>query len=131
MIKKFVSHNYKIYVGDYPLIPNNETTNPEITGLGHEPRLFGVRVQLDCIPNNTTNPKHFFDAAQNIQNDVYSNNMDVVRYFKPENVICVKNCCEVEHCGMKPITEHPKYEQWKNELDAGEFVSLFGFDWVK
>lgn len=137
MNTKFVSHDFKVYVGDYCLMPLSNLTNQNVTGLGFQPKLYDFsidpdcteKVELDCIPPSSCNPKNFFDVAESIENDVYSNNMDVVRFFKPENVICVK--VSEGQKTMKPITEHPKYEKWQNEMDSGELVSLFGFDWVK
>jgi len=54
---------------------------------------------------------------------IWTNNAHAVDWFLPENVfVCSKN-------GIKSITEHPKFLQWKDEMLSGEFWSMVGEDW--
>jgi hypothetical protein len=104
---KTVEHDCKVYVGDYD------------AGLMWNPL---------CVPPSTMNPINFYEYANQLRQNVYSNNMDLVRFYRAEQVIVVKK--ENYKTYMKCLTEHPKYEHWKEEMDAGEFASLVGFDWV-
>lgn len=104
---KLVSHNHKVYVGD---------VSGRFLWSG------------DVIPDPYTPPKHFFNLANSQTCDVYCNNMDIVRYYKPENVIVVyiDDVCEYQ----APLTKHPQFEKWCDEMDSGEMFSLFGNKWV-
>lgn len=103
---KLVEHDFVVYVGDYDDV-----------------------LMLQIAPPTTMNPKGFFEYANSLQSHVYSNNMDFVKFYKPENVAVV---CKHDGCmSVRKLTSHPKYEKWKDEMDSGEMVSLFGFDWVK
>jgi len=105
---KLVEHDFVVYVGDYDDI---------------------LMVHPTLAPPLTMNPKDFFECANNMRRSVFSNNMDFVRFYKPENVAVV---CKYNGCmSVRKLTSHPKYEKWKDEMDSGEMVSLFGFDWVK
>lgn len=105
---KLVEHDFVVYVGDYDDV---------------------LMLHPVTAPPTTMNPKDFFEHANSLRRDVYSNNMDFVRFYKPENVAVV---CKYDGCmSVKKLTSHPKYEKWKDEMDSGEMVSLFGFDWVR
>lgn len=107
MVSKLVSHNNKVYVGD---IPNRFLWSG------------------DAIPDCFTPPKNFFSLANSQGCNVYCNNMDIVRYYKPENVIVVyiDDFLEWE----SPLSNHPDFEKWSQEMDSGEMFSLFGNRWV-
>lgn len=107
---KIIEHNYKVYVGDYD---------------------DSIMLHPLCAPPSTMNPVNFYEFANQLRADVYSNNMDLVKFYPPEQVIVVKKY-DSDEVGLykKCLTEHPKYEYWKKEMDAGELVSLFGFNWV-
>lgn len=108
MNNKIVDHNFKVYVGDNPATV--------------------VKLYLRYMPPQNVNPKTFFEHAVEQNCDAYSNNMCYVRYFKPENVIV----CRIADGKMysKSLTECPKFEKWKDEMDSGELFSLFGNEWV-
>lgn len=105
---KLVEHNFVVYVGDYDDM---------------------LMLHPAIAPPSTMNPKDFFDYAKKISQPIYSNNMDFVRFYKPENVMVV--CKENGVLSVRKLTKHPQYEKWKDEMDSGELVSLFGFQWVK
>ena len=100
-----VDHDFKVYVGDY---------------------CDELMVHPALAPPGTMNPKDFFEHANSLRRDVYSNNMDFVRFYKPENVLVV-----YDQLSIRKLTEHPDYEKAKDHgLNSGEMVSWFGFDWV-
>lgn len=111
MNMKTVEHQYKVYVGDYD---DNIMLHPV------------------CAPPSIMNPRDFYNYANQLRCDVYSNNMDFVRFYKPENVIVVKKV--KTPAGSKlfslNLTKHPKFSIWEAEMDSGELTSLFGFDWI-
>lgn len=102
--QKLVNHNSIVFVG--------KPTDALLSVVRMEPPLHMYRGD-------------FFEHACSQKNAVYSNNMDFVRFYPHEQV---KVCWEGH---VKSITEHPKYEKWKNEMDSGEMVSFFGAKWVK
>jgi hypothetical protein len=55
----------------------------------------------------------------------YCNNSILVNYFPAENVIVHS------HQGnTKRLSEHPKWNLWKDELNSGEFWSVVGESWI-
>lgn len=48
---------------------------------------------------------------------------------KPEEVLCM-HLGEDGLSRMAPLTDHPDFERWKDEMNPGEFWSLFGDEWV-
>lgn len=108
MNTKYVEHNFKVYVGDVYMVGVID-----FCGNG------------SIAPDPFCPPHKFFEVANNISCDVYSNNMCLVRFFKPQHVICVSNGI------CKSLDQHPKFEKWKDEMDSGEMVSLFGYKWVE
>jgi hypothetical protein len=102
--------NVKVYVGKW------------------EDRPIGVAV-IPCFEiTKTAHPRDFHKIFENFVSvaviSIFSNNLSVVQLFSPENVMV----CKDGKC--KPLTEHPDYERWKNELDSAEMWSLWGEDWV-
>ena len=104
---KTVEHDFKVYIGDYD---------------------DSLMLHPICAPPSTMNPVNFYEYANQLRQNVYSNNMDLVRFYRHEQVIVVKKQNHQIH--TKCLTEHPKYEYWKEEMDAGELASVFGFNWV-
>ena len=104
---KLVSHNHRVFVGD---IPN------------------AFLWSRDAIPDPFTPPTKFFDLAESQTCNVYCNNMDIVRYYKPQNVIVHLNDDPFEY--QARLCDHPEFEKWKDEMDSGEMFSLFGNKWV-
>lgn len=66
---------------------------------------------------------------ENYQIIATSHSPYLVACMKPEEVLCM-------HLGddglsrMAPLTAHPDFDRWKDEMNPGEFWSLFGDDWV-
>ena len=53
----------------------------------------------------------------------------LLNYLKPEQIrIMATDEQGHAHCGR--LTDHPKFEKWKDELAPGEMWSLFGEKWV-
>lgn len=48
---------------------------------------------------------------------------------KPEEVLCM-HLGEDGLSRMAPLTDHPDFDRWKDEMNPGEFWSLFGDEWV-
>lgn len=109
-----MNHTFKVYVGDY---------DDSLISIERVSRAHSV-----CAPPSTMNPVDFYDHANQQKDDVYSNNMDYVRWYPPEQVMVVSK--QDGEINIKCLVEHPKYEKLKDDLDAGELVSLFGFKWV-
>lgn len=54
---------------------------------------------------------------------------EVVAHMKPEEVLVLALDDEgYSHCAR--MDEHPEFERWKDEMNPGEFWSVFGEDWV-
>ena len=109
---RLVRHSHKVYVGSY-------------LAVGQKDHLGNGQV----APSPYASPDTFYATANNVQGDVYSNNMDFVRYYKPENVICVFETPDGRFL-QKSLIEHPKFNNWEEEMDSGEMVALFGWYWV-
>lgn len=103
-----VKHDYKVFVGDVP---------------------FSVYLDNNVAPSPLLNPSCFYQHACETTRDVYSNNMDFVRFYKPENVMVVRNTDRGEQ-KIKCLTECPGFDKWKDEFDSGEMFSVFGNEWV-
>jgi hypothetical protein len=101
--EKLVKHGHFVYVGQF------------VNGLVSGDKL---------APPLEMYPGDFFEHACSQDCDVYSNNADFIRFYPHNKVKVHWNGVE------KLLTEHPKYETWKNEMDSGELVSLFGCQWV-
>jgi len=98
---KLVKHDHFVYVGQF------------------SPDFVKLAPPLDMYPGD------FFEFACSQNDSVYSNNADFIRYYPHHKV-------KVHWDGIeKLLTEHPKYEKWKDEMDSGEMISLFGAKWVK
>jgi hypothetical protein len=55
--------------------------------------------------------------------DFWTNNVYVVDQFTAENIVC----CGPD--GQKTLDQHPKYNEWMEEMSTGEFWSMFGENW--
>lgn len=99
---------YIIYVGDYEVVSH---------------------LSLMIEPPQTLSPMKFKEYIRKIDYDIYTNNIDLIRWHKPENVIvCLMHDGKPYH---KRLNEHPRYEKFENELDSAELFSLFGNSWLK
>ncbi len=49
--------------------------------------------------------------------------------MQPQEVLCM-HLGEDGLSRMAPLTDHPDFERWKDEMNPGEFWSLFGDEWV-
>jgi hypothetical protein len=87
-------------------------------------------IEMDAAPGLKENPRDFFDLAKSQTGDVYSNNMDFVKYYRPEQVLVRYKHPVHPFFVTKFLTEHPKFEMWADEMDSGEMVSVFGCEWV-
>ncbi|MBK9577353.1 MAG: AAA family ATPase [Fibrobacterota bacterium] len=53
----------------------------------------------------------------------------LVACVQPEEVLCM-NVGDDGLSRMAPLTSHPDYQRWKQDMNPGEFWSLFGDRWV-
>ena len=118
----------RCYVGEWNARPIGSNVDPTVFNLVH--------------------PNDFLKVAEQHKKerpdvDVWTNNPYVVSAFNPEEVFV---CCRFDgdvpavrgdiyrlHRGgivCRPITDHPKYKKWKDEMTPGEMWSLFGERWV-
>lgn len=65
-------------------------------------------------------PRDFKTAVEMLACDIWTNNPYIVGCFSFDRVVV---CTED---GALPLTEHPSFVRWKDELDAGEMWSCFG-----
>lgn len=56
--------------------------------------------------------------------DVWTNHPAAVDLFKAEDILCVGRD-KVE----RNLTDHPQWEQWKDEMSTGEFWTMVGENW--
>lgn len=49
--------------------------------------------------------------------------------MQPQEVLCM-HLGKDGHSHMAPLTDHPDFDRWKDEMNPGEFWSLFGDEWV-
>lgn len=70
-----------------------------------------------------TDFKSILDKNQNVP-VIWTNNIDVVRCFDYDSVVCID-----QNGNRRSFKDHPQYEKWKNEFSVDEFCSVFGFNW--
>lgn len=98
----------RCYVGEYKYAQ-------DFIELTHCPQ-FNIRLMY-------AHPSEFRDIVNSIDYAIWTNNPYIVDHFQPEEVYV----CSAK--GIKRITEHNGYNDWKNEFTLGEMWSMFGEDW--
>lgn len=104
---------YCCYVGDWSSVPFSSR------GMVHQHFLLGFH-----------HPREFFSVLlAKLNADVWSNNPLVVACFHFNRVmVCKRDASNRNHA--RPLTNHPNFDKWRNAMDAGEFWSIVGEDWV-
>lgn len=72
------------------------------------------------ILNTDAHPRDFEKVVADLTEDIWTNNPYIVDCFKAENVVV----CRPQ--GFLILSDHPKWEIWKDLIHAGEFWSIFG-----
>lgn len=70
-------------------------------------------------------PREFQSTVNSLTTHIWTNNPYIVDCFDPDKVICYSKT--KQHL---PLSSHPDWDKWHDEMSAGEFWSMVGEDWV-
>jgi hypothetical protein len=70
-------------------------------------------------------PLDFEDYVKTISGNIATNNIFMADCFTGEDLFIINDDGK-----YRPLSDHPKYNYWKDEFQTGELWSFFGAMWI-
>jgi ABC-type branched-subunit amino acid transport system ATPase component len=103
-----------------------QPARPQLILIDDLERALHPKAQADLIAQI----RNFLDRYRQVQIVATSHSPYLLDHFAPEEVrLMMIGADGAARCA--PLTEHPEYEKWKDEMAPGEFWSTVGESWIK